>query len=402
MRQRIYVADAAVRHRKVGVGSDRPLERGDRLRGLQLPCLVGAPHVPSIRVEVVGHHLDEILPRPRPRREPDPSPDANGQNVGLRQNAGAIGRHDGLRAEQTAGFDVVNARVDAHERARRHERARHEQLRVAALGDGERAVERQRLARKGPPAAGERFNLFASEDGHAVELDEAARQHVRQTALEPLEVRIARPIFKGRDRYSFHAGRRGECRRRHPGDWQTGLEVPRNAGEHENPGHSCREHTAAVEAHGVWRRRRQRWGRRTGLTRRCRGRIHAGVKKHRRRRQARPRDLFQLRHDLIPDSGDRPNEARRARIISNRLPDLNDALHHGIVGDRCVPPDRLEQFLLGNQPIAVTHEVLQDLQRLLAQVNPGVSADDAASSRVDLDIVETVNEAPIRVHFAIS
>ena len=77
----------------------------------------------------------------------------------------------------------------------------------------------------------------------------------------------------------------------------------------------------------------------------------ATTKDHRHRR---------IEHVAAP--GDRPDDG--LRIVIERATNLEQALREGIVGDGSVGPDRLDQFIFGDELPVVHDQVCEDVEAL--------------------------------------
>src|SRR5262245_36389375 len=66
------------------------------------------------------------------------------------------------------------------------------------------------------------------------------------------------------------------------------------------------------------------------------------------------------------------------------LPDVLDALHQRVLGDRDVAPDLVDEFRLADQPAAVAGEIGQYIERFGAQLQRQAGAAQACRGIVDL------------------
>ena len=74
----------------------------------------------------------------------------------------------------------------------------------------------------------------------------------------------------------------------------------------------------------------------------------------------------------------RPDKSRFVRIVAQRFADLLDALDDGIVGDRRVLPEVLNQLFFADQPLALLDHVQEQVKGLLAKMLLQSAAFEAA------------------------
>jgi hypothetical protein len=83
----------------------------------------------------------------------------------------------------------------------------------------------------------------------------------------------------------------------------------------------------------------------------------------------------------------RPDVAPCARVVAERLADLDDALHDRVVGDRRIRPDGPGDLVLADHSGAVFEEQLERLEGFRAEVNLlPIGAAKASQVRPDLDV----------------
>ena len=75
-------------------------------------------------------------------------------------------------------------------------------------------------------------------------------------------------------------------------------------------------------------------------------------------------------------------------IVAQCRADVADALHDGILGDKEIRPDCVDQFVLGNETPGVLGEIAQDIEGLGPKLNLIVPAHQRAGLQIKRVLVE--------------
>src|SRR5439155_9842185 len=76
------------------------------------------------------------------------------------------------------------------------------------------------------------------------------------------------------------------------------------------------------------------------------------------------------------------------RLIAERMPDIFQALHQRIIGNRRVNPDSMNQFIFANESSIVFDQILQGLERLGAQLDLFLTVQQTAARQIESEPVE--------------
>ena len=77
-------------------------------------------------------------------------------------------------------------------------------------------------------------------------------------------------------------------------------------------------------------------------------------------------------------------------VVVQCAPQFDGALHQGIVGDEGIRPHRLDQFLFGDQPPGVLHQVFQGFEDLRAKPDLGAVFENTSSRHIQQEPAESV------------
>jgi hypothetical protein len=75
------------------------------------------------------------------------------------------------------------------------------------------------------------------------------------------------------------------------------------------------------------------------------------------------------------------------RIVSQRLPQVHDALDQRILGNRRVFPESIQEFVFGDQAVPSLDQENQDIERLRPEADFPTVAGDQATGDIDFEIV---------------
>jgi hypothetical protein len=75
-------------------------------------------------------------------------------------------------------------------------------------------------------------------------------------------------------------------------------------------------------------------------------------------------------------------------VVGQALPQLGDGACQGIRRDESVLPDRVEELVLGHEPVAIRHEMTQDIQRLRLEQHTFVVFPDAHPPQIEPEFLE--------------
>jgi hypothetical protein len=80
-------------------------------------------------------------------------------------------------------------------------------------------------------------------------------------------------------------------------------------------------------------------------------------------------------------------------LIAQRSPNLADALRQGVIGDRHIRPDGLDQLVLAHQPVGILDQIAKQLEGLGTELDLMAVGAQATGGEVQGESVETVYAA---------
>src|SRR5262249_28013252 len=95
------------------------------------------------------------------------------------------------------------------------------------------------------------------------------------------------------------------------------------------------------------------------------------------------------------------HEAGTAGVVAERLARLDDALHHGIVGDRRIRPEILDQIFLGDEVGPPLDQVDEHLERLGPQVVLPAFAPQAALRHINFTAANPIDGFRRTAHYSL-
>ena len=86
----------------------------------------------------------------------------------------------------------------------------------------------------------------------------------------------------------------------------------------------------------------------------------------------------------------RPNKSLVGSVVSKRAPGAIDAAGERGLGDDPAIPDRLDQFILADNPITVAHQMNDEIEDLRLDVNGHAKSAQLLLAEVDLELGKPV------------
>ena len=86
----------------------------------------------------------------------------------------------------------------------------------------------------------------------------------------------------------------------------------------------------------------------------------------------------------------RPNESLVGPVVAKRAPGAIDAAGERGLGDDPAIPDRLDQFILADDPIMIAHQVNDEIEDLRLDVNGQAKSAQFLLAEVDLELGKPV------------
>jgi hypothetical protein len=90
----------------------------------------------------------------------------------------------------------------------------------------------------------------------------------------------------------------------------------------------------------------------------------------------------------------RLNEALLAAAVAQGAPHRPEPLREGALTDTLVGPEVFEEFVFGDDALAMLHEVDEDIETLALKGAEGVAVTEFIALRIELVIAKDIDHAP--------